>query len=129
MSAAHLNFAHLCDLAFLSQAGKLNIIGIFEQISVARFPARHPKLTLVMNLTLAHGVHPFRVRLLKDKDNQTVAQIEGRLDVQTASGNAGFINEFVDIVFDEPGKYSLEIWIDDEPIDEAGKLVFSVRQA
>lgn len=126
MSSTRLNFAHLCDMAFLSKDGKLNIIGIFENITVSRLPTRHPRMTLVMNLFLTKGIHPFRVRLVKASDNSTITQVEGNIEFKGEQGNAGLINEFVDITFKETGKYSLEIWVDDEPVGENGKLDFVV---
>ncbi len=128
MTDSKLNFAHLCDMAFLSKDGKLNIIGIFENITVSRFPARHPRMTLVMNLFLTKGAHPFKVRMVKDNDNSTVTQVEGNIEFNGDKGNAGLINEFVDITFHEAGKYSLEIWVDNEPIGDNGKLNFVILE-
>ena len=128
MSSSRLNFAHLCDTAFLSKDGKLNIIGIFENITAAKFPTRHPRMTLVMNLRLSKGTHPFKVRMAKDDDNSTVTQVEGNIDYKGDEGNAGLINEFLDITFQAPGKYSLEIWVDDEPVGENGKIGFVVGE-
>ena len=42
-------FKTLCDLAFTSsENGKLNIIGIFDDILASAFPVTHPKMSLVM---------------------------------------------------------------------------------
>lgn len=128
MTDSRLNFAHLCDMAFLSKDGKLNIIGIFENIVVSRFPARHSRMALVMNLRLTRGTHPFKVRMVKDKDNSTVTQVEGNIEFNGEEGNAGLINQFVDITFAEAGKYSLEIWVDNEPMGENGKISFLVAE-
>ncbi len=128
MADTRLNFAHLCDTAFLSKDGKLNIIGIFENIMVAQLPARHPRMTLVMNLHLTKGSHPFKVRMVKDDGNKTVTQVEGNIEYKSEEGNAGLINEFVDVTIDAAGKYSLEIWVDNEPVGENGKLTFTVAE-
>ena len=43
--------AVLADSANVSQEGKLNIFGIFDQLNIASFPVRHPHMTLVFQLT------------------------------------------------------------------------------
>lgn len=40
----------LADYANVSREGKLNILGIFEQISAQSVPAVHPQMQLVMAL-------------------------------------------------------------------------------
>lgn len=122
MDKATINFAHLCDTAFLSQQGKLNIIGIFEQVAVKKFPVRHPKITLALNLSLQEGIYPFKIRLIHVFSNTEVTKLEGELNCKKA-GKTGLINEFVDIRFQESGEYAFEIWIDNEP---TGKVSFKV---
>ncbi|QQS59872.1 hypothetical protein IPN35_03315 [Candidatus Peregrinibacteria bacterium] len=125
MSKAIINFVHLCDLAFLSQEGKLNIIGIFENISSAVFPACHPKISLVMNVTLEKGEYPLLVRVVHEKNNEELAKISGKISCQK-TGNVGIIHEFQNLSFSKPGQYAVEIWINNEPAGEKGKIVFSV---
>ena len=36
------------DAATIDGSGKLNLLGVFDQISVGRFPARHGRLSLVL---------------------------------------------------------------------------------
>jgi hypothetical protein len=127
MEKAKLNFAHICEMAFLSQEGKLNIIGIFEQVNVRTFPTRQPKMTLVMNLLLQKGKYPLKIRMVKEVSNKEVAKIHGEINCKK-TGKTGFINEFRDIQFHEPGQYSVEIWIADEPTGIVNFLVKAVSQ-
>jgi hypothetical protein len=46
----HVSFALFADAANLSQEGKLNILGVFDALQVAQFPAMHPRATLVVRL-------------------------------------------------------------------------------
>ena len=45
-----LTLALLADYANISREGKLNIMGIFEQIFALSFPAVHAQLQLVLRL-------------------------------------------------------------------------------
>lgn len=45
-----LIYAHLCDQAFLSVQGKMNIIGIFDSLKSSQYPAIHGKSDLVLAL-------------------------------------------------------------------------------
>src|SRR6188768_1928344 len=46
----HVSFALFADAANLSQEGKLNILGVFDALQVASFPAVHPRAHLVVHL-------------------------------------------------------------------------------
>lgn len=115
MITSEINFAHLCDMAFLSNTGKLNIIGIFENINIRKVPFKYSRITLVMNLALEKGKHSFKLRIAKVDTNTELAKIEGEINSHHG-GPAGVINEFIDLVFNETGAYQAEIWIDNEPI-------------
>ena len=46
----HVSFALFADAANLSQEGKLNILGVFDALSIGSLPAVHPRATLVVRL-------------------------------------------------------------------------------
>ena len=61
-----LDFAVVCDYAIVDQYGKLSVLGIFQHIWVAQFPAVHPRLHLVLRLKGRRtevGEHRVRIRL------------------------------------------------------------------
>src|SRR3954471_11751878 len=45
-----VTFAVFADAANLSQEGKLNVLGVFDALQVAQFPAVHPRAHLVVHL-------------------------------------------------------------------------------
>jgi len=64
--AGKLNFIHLCDSAFISaENGNLNLIGIFDTIISANFPAVHPKFSLVVNVGLMKDYTQYQLFLRK----------------------------------------------------------------
>ncbi len=124
-----LNFAHLCDTAFLSQTGRLNIINIIEYINVEKLPNVYPRLTLVINADLPKGKHKIKIRIVRQIDKHEVTKLEQNLPSK-GEATVGMVSQIMNIKFDEEGKYGIEIWIDDEPmkqLDLAVRLVRSIN--
>jgi hypothetical protein len=109
--AAKLNFIHLCDSAFMSaENGNLNVIGIFDTIVSANFPAVHPKFALVVNVGADEGLHTISV--IFKKDSTEILKLE-----RTFSGKAHqWINNFVGFKFQDAGEYEIQVLLDKELI-------------
>ena len=111
-----INFVHLCDTAFFSQDGKLNVIGMFKTINAGKFPAFHPKLSVVLDVNITESTK-LKIQILKKDTGETIAKIEGNLDKKNDSQKEHemcFISDFNNVKFEEPGSYRVEIWIGDE---------------
>ncbi|CAN5635166.1 hypothetical protein BH23GEM9_BH23GEM9_06050 [soil metagenome] len=85
----HVKLALLADYANVTADGKLNILGIFDRISVHEIPAVHPQMHLILRLE-AHPaernrVHNVEIRLY-DPDGDTVFEVKGDVVPQ---GNVG----------------------------------------
>jgi hypothetical protein len=75
-----IKLALLADYANVTAEGKLNILGIFDRISVQQIPAIHPQMHLILRLE-AHAaerdrLHNIEIRLY-DPDGQTVFEVKG----------------------------------------------------
>ncbi|HEX6133648.1 MAG TPA: hypothetical protein VFZ24_06790 [Longimicrobiales bacterium] len=75
-----VKLALLADYANVTAEGKLNILGIFDRISVNEIPAVHPQMHLVLRLE-AHPAerdrsHNLEIRLY-DPDGATVFEVKG----------------------------------------------------
>lgn len=110
-----IDFAVCCDYALVDRLGKLSVMGIFQHIWVASFPAVHPRLHLVLRLKGRRtevGQHDVHIRLLDDggtevlRGDGTVTFSEppaGVLEIE-----AGAVLVF-DVPFRRPGRYQFEI--------------------
>lgn len=113
--------AVVCDHALIDQSGKLSVIGIFERIWVAQFPAVHPRLHLVLRLKGRRteiGDHPIVIRLLSP-DGGEVLRGDGLVQIgEPPAGvtevEAGAVLAF-DVPLERPGTYQFEITVDGEP--------------
>ncbi len=114
----NIDFAVCCDYAVVDRLGKLSVLGIFQHIWVADFPAVHPRLHLVLRLKGRRtevGDHRVSIKLVNENEREimngdgTVTFAEppaGVLDIE-----AGAVLVF-DVPFEEPGRYRFEIAVD-----------------
>ena len=113
-----IDLATVCDYAILDQYGKLSILGIFSHVWVAKFPAVHPRMHLVLHLKGRRteiGDHTVRIRLT---DDQGMELLSGDGTVKFNEPPAGVVEVSAGtvLVFDVPfpraGTYTFEVVVD-----------------
>jgi hypothetical protein len=126
-----VDFAVLSDYALIDQHGKLSVLGIFQHVWVASFPALHPRTHLVLRVRGRRseiGSHPIRIRFLDDAGAELMG---GEGTVQFGEPPAGVteIEAGAVLVFDvplpRPGTYTFEISVD---LGTAARVPLSVSQ-
>jgi hypothetical protein len=127
-SLPHLSFVHLCDSAFLSQDGKLNVIGILKKIVLPQFPNTYPKMMAVINVQMKKPVK-IKIQLLKKEAREVVTKVEANIGNQDLEKEheVVFLAEFLNIKFENPGPYLLETWIDEELKDIQNFVVLQAQ--
>jgi hypothetical protein len=93
-----VKLALLADYANVTAEGKLNILGIFDRISVNEIPAVHPQMHLILRLE-AHPaerdrVHNVEIRLY-DPDGQTVFEVKGDVVPHGSTGQTIATNQIL----------------------------------
>jgi len=112
------SLAVACDYALIDQHGKLSVLGIFERIWVADFPAVHPRLHLVLRLKGRRteiGEHAIVIRLVDDEGRE-VLRGDGAVQIgEPPAGvlevEAGAVLAF-DVPLERAGIYTFEIAVD-----------------
>jgi hypothetical protein len=122
----------VADYANITREGKLNVMGIFNDIYSFNFPARHSSMHLVCKLGAELGEYgqtrDFTVKLLDDDGNQ-IMDVSGQF--QIPKGERGrkpevnIILELKDVVFPKSGSYQFVILVDR---DHKGELSLYVNQ-
>lgn len=122
----------VADYANITREGKLNVMGIFNDIYSFNFPGRHSSMHLVCKLGAELGEYgqtrEFAVKLLDDDGNQ-IMDVAGQF--QVPKGERGrkpevnIILELKDVVFPKPGSYQFVILVDK---DHKGELSLYVNQ-
>ncbi len=123
-----INYAHICDLAFLSQGGKANIIGIFKTIFSRSFPASHPKFSVITSILVTNmrGIHVETVKIFRKSDQKLIGpEVKVEFNIQNDSQELNFIGDIVNIVFEKPDEYDIKIFFDE---DEVYIIPFQVIQ-
>ena len=111
----------VADYANLTGDGRVNVLGIFNQIRASNFPARHHSMWLIAKVSLDIGeravTRPFEIRLL-DEDSNSAFDLEGDLPFhQSESGMPPEINIVLplnNLVFPQPGIYNFRLYINEE---------------
>ncbi len=116
-----IDVALLADAATIDATGKMNILGIFDRISVSQFPAQHGRIALVLRLTAGTsevGTHEMEIRL-SDPDGAEVLSLNGEMHLAGGPGaGEGFrvphVLNLDGLVFPGPGRYSFDVKVDGE---------------
>jgi len=127
-----LEFAVLADYALVDQAGKLSVLGMFQHVWVAGFPATHNRTHLVLRLRGRRteiGRHAIRIRFVDDQGNELLAS-EGSVQLSEPASGVTEVEAGAVLVFDLPlphaGRYAFEIALDGT---EVTKVPLTVSQA
>jgi hypothetical protein len=128
-----LNFAILCDYAFFSEGGKLNIIGIFKNISPVSFPYSHPQMFVTTNILVkTDGEHNEIIKLVRDGDEVDIMEpLNIKLNVlrdRKDSAELGFLGQLNGIKFEKEGKYIFKIYMDGVIIGEIPLEVSALKK-
>ena len=125
----NIDFAVVCDYAIVDQYGKLSVLGMFQHIWVAQFPAVHPRLHLVLRLKGRRteiGEHAVRIRLTDEGGNE-VLKGDGTVTFSEPPAGVVEIEAGCVLVFDVPfrqaGRYRFEIAVDDDERTEVPIVV------
>ncbi len=109
-----LDFAVLADYALIDQHGKLSVLGIFQNVWLAGFPAVHPRTHLVLRVRGRRteiGTHQIRIRFVDEAD---VEHLGGAGTVQFGEPPAGVteVEAGAVLVFDIPLPHAGNYWFD-----------------
>jgi hypothetical protein len=117
-----VNVAVLADYANVSQDGKLNIMGIFQEINPPFLPFPLPQMYLVLSFSAGPAEFDtdrnLRIALLHT-DGQELLTLEAQMRVPRSKreGSRAYINEAVGlagVVFERPGDYAFYVLIGDD---------------
>jgi len=117
-----VDLALLADAATIDGSGKLNILGIFDRLTTAAFPTRHPRLSLVLRFAAGVqevGKHQVAIAL-KAPDGKQLMRIDGEMNLAPGSPAAGgavlvpHVLNMDGLIFPGPGRYAFDVRVDGE---------------
>jgi hypothetical protein len=116
-----LILAVACESARVRPDGRLDLTGVFDELSAPGFPARQDMLTVVFVMEWSpeqEGRQEFRADLLHT-DGTRVVTIEGHTDVSTDGRRrprTQLIMPMKEVVFPQAGEYRFRLTVDDDAI-------------
>ena len=100
----------VCDVAVDDPStGKKNLIGIFDQVQVSRFPIRRA-ISLYMKIADAEGRYKFDVRYVRTDTDKILANAEGKMAITDRLSSLDQHISFPSIQIPAPGRYEFQIW-------------------
>jgi hypothetical protein len=120
------------DYANVSKEGKLNVMGIFNDIFAENFPCRQPSMYLIVKLQAELGEYDedrtLTIKLL-DEDGNELMKLTGPMKMQKPAGGrrpeANAILRINDLIFKNPGRYEFRVFVDK---DSKGSLTINVTK-
>jgi hypothetical protein len=123
----------LCDAA-TDQQGKLNVLGVFDNIWAKKVPAMHPFCAIVARIRFdkdkdKEGNHPIRIRIIDEDGKPIDPKLEGNVNVSIGddvdSISTNIILNIQGLKFEKYGQYRIDLAVDNQP---KGSLPFHVRE-
>lgn len=110
----------LCDFA-QDNNSKLTVVGTFDSIQSKQFPFAYGNFSVACRMRFSEkesGVHDLRLRFINKEGEEIIKPIEVQLNIQPPrNGQYSAINavfNFNQLNFQKAGRYSFELYIDDE---------------
>jgi len=110
----------LCDFA-QDNNSKLTVVGTFDAIYSKQFPFVQQSFSVACRLRFSEkevGEHDMRLRFIDGAGKEFIKDVEGKMNIpQPNNGQYSAINlvfNFNQVKFEKAGRYSFELYIDDE---------------
>ena len=105
---------------------KKTLVGVFDQVLAAQFPADHRPLTIFARLKDAEGSYRFRVDYVQLSTDRVLAQGDlGPVSIPTRLSTTDIILTPPLVRIPEAGAYEFRIWANDRYV---GRVAFEARQ-
>jgi hypothetical protein len=117
----NIQVAVLCDAA-TDDNGKLNLLGAFDTIYTQQLPAVHPQCSIALRVTFGdedEGSHTLRLSFVDADGHSIMPGIDMPVEVSLPSDSLfstrNFIVNIQQLKFQNPGLYSIDVALDNEP--------------
>jgi hypothetical protein len=123
-----LNFTLLCDDVRQELGGKISLMGIFENIYAATFPATHPRLAIVNEWADGIGEFQATLRILSPDKRQALRENVTRLKFANAVNRQRDVSIHLNLEFREPGTYWIENYLDGVLVNSIPLHLMAIRE-
>lgn len=127
----NLNFAIICEHAFVDGGGRLSTIQAFDTITANKFPATHPKLTVVTNYSPEKDDSAKEINQqieIVNPDGKKIATLTQPI-LPPGGQNIQLISYFLNTSLEKAGVYKVKIIFDKEIKKELPLRVIKISSA
>jgi Family of unknown function (DUF6941) len=129
----HLRFSTVCDDARPTPQGKVDVHGVFHDLSAPGFPAKQDRLVLVLVIEWEredHGRYLFKADL-EDENGDISLTVEGETEVHMPAENqppsrSQLIMPMEGVVFPHPGQYTFRVKVKGITLEGPGIYLLEV---
>lgn len=109
-----LNFAHICEYAFLLENKSPGIIGVFSNIETSKVPLLVPHITVIVNIKPNDtNPHKLLMTVKSPSEKEVLKPLQKEVGpVESADKNFGLIINIANLKLEEEGIYNFDIFID-----------------
>lgn len=130
-----LRYAAICDHAQPTPEGKLDLHGVYHDLSAPGFPAQQEKLVLVLVLEWDrsdHGRYLFKADL-EDDEGKISLTVEGETEVQSPPADqpparSQLIMPMEGVVFPHAGQYTFRVKVKGEVLNGPGVFLMEIPE-
>ena len=109
-----LSYTLICDDVRQEMGGKFSLMGLFESIYAATFPAMHHRFAIVNEWIGGRGEFTIKIRLLTPDRGSVLSESESKLALFNETQRHRDISIRYNTTFKVPGTYWVEMLLDGE---------------
>ena len=115
-----IDWAFLCDYAFVDASGKASIIGVFENINTPQLPKNHNQMYVALGMKLIPGDNFELSSKISSPTGREISKINAQKIIIPANtpgaGKAVVCFAFYGVQITETGEHHIEIFINDNSV-------------
>ena len=131
--SARVRFSAICDDARLTPEGKIDLHGVYSDLSAPGFPAQQERLVLVLILEWAasdEGRYLFKADL-EDEEGNISLTVEGETEVRAQApghppSRSQLIMPMEGVVFPHAGQYTFRVKVKGQTLQGPGVFLIEV---
>jgi len=105
--------ALVCDVAVADPStGKKNLIGIFDRITVSKFPTQR-RMSIYVKLADAEGFYKIEIRYVQVPSGKILATAVGDFEIRDRLQASDFFLSLPPLLIPEKGRYEFQVWAND----------------
>jgi hypothetical protein len=123
-----LNFTIICDDVRQEMGGKLSLMGLFENIYAAKFPAVHPRIAIMTEWASGQGEFGIKMRIVTPDGKTVIRETNSKMVLSGVNYRHRDVSVHLNVELKAPGTYWVENYLDDELVNSIPLHVVQLKE-